>query len=43
MTYKAQTREEALADAKKKARQISTGLFLALGKAYAVEELNTEN
>jgi len=41
--YKAQAREEALADAKKKARQISTGLFLALGKAYAVEELNTEN
>lgn len=41
--YKTQAREEAVADAKKKARQLSTGLFLALGKAYAVEDLNTED
>lgn len=41
--YKTQAREEAIADAKKKARQLSTGLFLALGKAYAVEDLNTED
>lgn len=41
--YKTQAREEAMADAKKKAKQLSLGLFLALGKAYAVEELNTED
>lgn len=41
--YKTQAREEAMADAKKKAKQVSFGLFLGLGKAYAVEELNTED
>ncbi len=41
--YKTQAREEAIADAKKKARQISTGLFMALGKAYSAEDLNTED
>jgi len=41
--YKTQAREEAVTDAKKKAKQLSSALFLALGKAYAVEDLNTED
>lgn len=41
--YKSQAREEAISDARKKAKQLSAGLYLGLGKAYAVEDLNSES
>lgn len=41
--YKTQAKDEAIANAKKKAQSMAAGLGQIVGKAYSIEELNSED